>query len=60
MDWVKIGSALFLLAMIIFMFPRMKHAIKNTPKGTMKDWMGFIIPIGGVVVFVVFLIAMVR
>ncbi len=60
MDWVKIGSALFLLAMIIFLFPRMKQAIKHSPKGTMKDWMGFIIPIAGVFLFVVLLIAAVR
>ena len=60
MDWVKIGSALFLLAMIVFLFPRMKQAIKHSPKGTMKDWMGFIIPIAGVVLFVALLIAAVR
>ena len=60
MDWLKIGSALFLLAMIVFLFPRMKHAIKNSPKGTMKDWMGFIVPIAGVILFVAFLIATVR
>ncbi len=60
MDWVKIGSALFLLAMIVFIFPRMRQAIKHSPKGTMKDWMGFIIPIAGVVLFVALLIASVR
>ena len=60
MDWVKIGSALFLVAMLVFIFPRMKHAIKNSPKGTMQDWMGFIIPIVGVILFIIFLISMVR
>ena len=60
MDWLKITSALFLVAMIVYLFPRMKQAIKHSPKGTMNDWMGFIIPIAGVILFVVFLIAMVR
>ena len=60
MDWVKIGSALFLVAMLVFIFPRMRHAMKHSPKGTMQDWMGYIIPIIGVVLFVIFLIMMVR
>ena len=49
MDWVQIGSALFLGAMLVFIFPRMREAVKNAPKGTHQDWMGFIIPILAVV-----------
>ena len=60
MDWVKIGSALFLVAMLVYLFPRMRHALKNSPKGTMQDWMGYIIPIVAVIAFVVFLIMSVR
>lgn len=60
MDWVKIGSAIFLVAMMVYLFPRMKHAIKHSPKGTMKDWMGYIIPISVVILFVIFLIVTVR
>ena len=60
MDWVKIGSALFLGAMLVFMFPRMRHAVKNSPKGTMQDWMGYIVPIIAVIAFVIFLIMSVR
>ena len=60
MDWVKIGSALFLGAMLIFMFPRMLHAVKHSPKGTMQDWMGYIIPAIAVIAFVIFLIMSVR
>ena len=59
MDWVKIGSALFMLAMVIYLFPRAKHVIENSPKGSMQDWMGFILPIGAVVLFVVLLISLV-
>ena len=60
MDWLKIGSAVFLGAMLIYIFPRMRAALKNAPKGTMQDWMGYIIPIVGVILFVIFLIMSVR
>jgi len=59
MDWVKIGSALFMLAMVIWLFPRAKAAVQNSPKGTSKDWMGFVIPIAGVVLFIIVLISLV-
>lgn len=59
MDWVKIGSALFLVAMIIFLFPRAKQVIENTPKGSIKDWMGYIVPMAVVILFIIVLIALV-
>lgn len=60
MSWVAIGSAIFMGAMLVYMFPRMRHAIKHSPKGTMKDWMGYIVPMIAVVAFVIFLIASVK
>lgn len=59
MDWVKIGSALFMLAMVIWLFPRAKHVIQNSPKGSSQDWLGFLIPIAAVVLFVIVLISLV-
>lgn len=59
MDWIKIGSALFILAMIIFLFPRAKHAIENSPKGSMKDWMGYILPMAAIALFILVLITLV-
>ncbi len=59
MDWVKIGSALFLAAMLIYLFPRAKHVIENSRKGSASDWMGFLVPIGAVVLFVILLISLV-
>ena len=59
MDWVKIGSALFMLAMVIYLFPRAKKTIENSPKGSASDWMGFVIPIAAVVLFIILLIALV-
>ena len=59
MDWVKIGSALLMLAMVIYLFPRAKKTIENSPRGSASDWMGFVIPIVAVVLFIVLLISLV-
>ncbi len=60
MDWLKIGTALFLVAMMALIFPRMRQAVKTAPKGTSKDWQAFLLPVVAVVLFVILLIAMVR
>jgi hypothetical protein len=60
MNWVSIGSAALMIAMLIFIFPRMRQAMKESPKGTSDDWKSFMIPLAGVIAFVVFLIMMVR
>ena len=59
MDWTQIGFAVLLGAMIIFMYPRVKHSMENSPKAEKGDWMSFIVPIVAVVGFVVLLIMMV-
>ncbi len=59
MDWLKIGSALLLIAMLFMIFPRARQAIKHAPKGTTKDWMGYILPLAVVILFVILLIALV-
>ncbi len=59
MDWMAIGTAVLLIAMMVFIFPRMRESVKNSPKGSMNDWMGFIIPLAAVVGFIILLISMV-
>jgi len=59
MDWIQIGSALMLGAMLFMIFPRAKAAIKQSPKGTSSDWMGFIVPMTAVVIFIFLLITLV-
>lgn len=59
MDWLKIGSAALLIGMLVFIYPRMRDAMKTAPKGTAQDWKSFIIPLAGVILFVLFLISMV-
>lgn len=60
MDWTQIGSAVLLIAMIVFIFPRMRQAVKNSPKGSSQDWMSFIIPLIAVIGFIILLIMMVQ
>ncbi|MBL1278247.1 MAG: hypothetical protein COB30_019400 [Ectothiorhodospiraceae bacterium] len=59
MDWLTIVSVLFLAAMLLFLFPHMRNAMKNAPKGSNKDWLSFVMIIGVVGLFVMFLIQMV-
>ena len=59
MDWIKIGSALFLVAMIIFLVPRIKPMLQNSPEGSSNDWLLVGGLLAGVAVFVWFLMQMV-
>lgn len=59
MDWIQIGSAILLGAMLFMIFPRAKSAMSNSPKGTSKDWMGFVVPLAVVVLFIFVLISLV-
>ncbi|MFT5662904.1 MAG: hypothetical protein ACI9YO_002287 [Gammaproteobacteria bacterium] len=59
MDWIQIGSALMLAAMLFMIFPRAKAAIKQSPKGTGSDWMGYIVPMAAVILFIFLLISIV-
>lgn len=60
MNWVTIGSAALMIGMLVFIYPRMRQAMKDSPKGTNEDWKGFIIPLAAVIGFVVLLILSVR
>ena len=50
---------MLLIAMFFMILPGARRAAKNSPKGTIKDWMGYILPMGVVILFVILLIAMV-
>jgi predicted membrane channel-forming protein YqfA (hemolysin III family) len=36
---MSIGSAILLIAMIVMVAPRVKHAVQNSPKGSSNDWL---------------------
>ena len=59
MDWLKIASAVLLVAMFFFILPSAKRMVKNSPKGSASDWMGFIVPMAAVVLFIILLITLV-
>ncbi|MCG8488033.1 MAG: hypothetical protein AB2551_18890 [Candidatus Thiodiazotropha sp.] len=59
MDWTKIIWAVLLGAMILFLWPRAKHMLKNSPKAEQGDWQAAIVPIALVAGFVVLLIMIV-
>jgi len=60
MDWMQIASAIMIIAMIVFLWPRAKHMVENSPKAEKGDWMSFIVPIAAVIGFVILLIMMVQ
>ncbi|PVV05980.1 MAG: hypothetical protein B6D77_17075 [gamma proteobacterium symbiont of Ctena orbiculata] len=59
MDWTKIIWALLLGAMILFLWPRAKHMLKNSPKAEKGDWQAVLMPMAFVIGFVILLIMMV-
>jgi hypothetical protein len=57
--WMKIGSAVLLVAMLAILIPRAGQMLKESPKGTMAQWLSFVIPVAIVVLFVLLLMQMV-
>ncbi len=59
MDWMKIFSAVLIIGFIIYIWPRAKHWLQNSPKAQAGDWQAALLPIGFVVLFVIVLIMLV-
>jgi hypothetical protein len=59
MDWMQIVAALALIMFIIFLFPRARYMLENSPKGSSSDWMSFLIPVIAIILFVMLLIQLV-
>ena len=59
MDWLTIGSALLVGLMLVLLLPQARRMIKESRKGTLADWVGVVIALGAVVLFVIFLMAIV-
>jgi len=58
--WMKIGWALILGFFIVRMIPVAKDWLQNGPRGTSKEWLTTAMLLAGVVLFVGFLIMLVR
>jgi hypothetical protein len=59
MDWMKIGSAVLLGIFLILIFPRAMYMLKHSPKGSNKDWIGAMLLLGVVALFVLLLMKLV-
>ncbi len=53
---MKIGSALLLGAMIIFLFPRAKMMLKHSPKAVSGDWQAVLLPLAAIIGFIILLV----
>ena len=58
MDWMKIASAVALGLMLLFLAPRAKEILANTPKGSGSDWQAAILPLLIVIGLVAFLMSL--
>lgn len=56
--WMQIALAAMALVALFYFGPKAGEAVKNSPKGSAKDWLGVLLPIGLVVLFVILLIAL--
>ncbi len=56
--WENILLGVMVLGVIFWMSPGIKSSMKMS-KNVESDWMGVLLPIGFVVIFIIFLIAMV-
>ena len=56
---MKVASALALGLMLVFLIPRAKQMMTNSPAAQAGDWGAALLPIAAVVLFVVLLIAFV-
>jgi len=59
MDWMKILSAIFIVAMLVYLLPRAKQMMEVSAQAENKDWKGVLIPLIAVVGFVFFLVSIV-
>lgn len=58
--WLKVAAAVFMGFMIVRMIPVAKHWLEHGPKGSSKEWLNVSMLALGVVLFVAFLVTVVR
>lgn len=57
--WEKLALAAIALLIIFWVFPGIKPALEKS-RDAPTDWQGLLVPIGGVVLFVLFLVFSVK
>ena len=58
--WMKISYALALGLMLLILLPRARAMLKHSPKARPGDWRSVLLPLLFVILFILFLIQMVR
>lgn len=58
--WMKIAWAIPIILMIVFAWPAARNWMKNGPRGSADDWRAALLPIVGVIIFVVVLMLIAR
>ncbi len=56
--WESIFVGAVMIGVLVLMYPSVKNTIEKSKDGP-KDWTGVLIPIGAVILFILFLIQMV-
>jgi len=56
MDWIQIVSAFALIMFIVILFPAARDRMQNSPKGTSSDWMGFVVLMMIIALFILLLV----
>ncbi len=56
--WEKVIVAILVIGLLIWLYPSLKQSMAES-KEAEKDWKGILIPLGMVVVFVAFLLAII-
>ncbi len=56
---MKIITAMLLIAMVVYLFPRAKTMLIDSPKGSNSQWLHFVGIIAIIALFIVFLISIV-
>jgi len=60
MMWLQLIVSGLMIYLVIRLWPVVKNHYENGPKGSSKEWLNFAFLIGGVTLFVLFLISIVR
>lgn len=58
--FLKIAAALFLVMMLVYLWPAFKNWQENGPKAQKGDWQAAVLPLAAVVGVVILLVMMVR
>ena len=59
MDWMQIGAALLLGAMLVFLIPRLPAIVRAAPRASGRQWLAAVIPLLAVCAFVFLLMKLV-